>query len=354
MKKVLLLLLTFAWILTGTSAFAQADAESSIRAMLPVLDSILRASWELDRAYNPADAEYFWTVLGYLSVNWEAANPQSEVLESELRVPRLLMREYASAAFLEYDDLLPLPEAKEDFFVRYDASWDAYFVRLGDMGESTVTLRNWNQQEDGSISVELTMDAPDVPQLCSLRASMVANPYADSVAEPTFLWSVSAAEYRAGIPVSRTRSVTLDGAEEALVESRYTSALGFTVWLDGVHFYASGNPAEEGFERFSALDAEASLEIVPVEIPAEEAKSFLQEAVGDFPADASIGQPQELTLDSGKTCPFQEATSGAMTYRYYLLTDAGKTFAATAQFPKDASQTWGARLEILVKTFEIA
>ena len=72
MKKVLLLLLTFAWILTGTSAFVQADAESSIRAMLPVLDSILRASWELDRAYNPADTEYFWTVLGYLSVNWEA------------------------------------------------------------------------------------------------------------------------------------------------------------------------------------------------------------------------------------------------------------------------------------------
>ena len=73
MKKLLALLLTVTMLLGGVSAWAQED-EAGVQAMLPVLDSVMRAMVEMDCSYQPQDSAYFWMVLSLLAVNWGQDN----------------------------------------------------------------------------------------------------------------------------------------------------------------------------------------------------------------------------------------------------------------------------------------
>ena len=116
-----------------------------------------------------------------------------ELEENELTVPRQVMQEYASAAFLDYDDLLPIPAESETVMVRYDEAWDAYYVGLGDVGDSYTQIASVSQLEDGSTQVEVTMGSYDVPQMYTMQAVLAPNPYADGMADPVYLYSVSSA-----------------------------------------------------------------------------------------------------------------------------------------------------------------
>lgn len=192
MKKLLALLLTVTMLLGGVSAWAQED-EDEVQAMLPVLDSVMRAMVEMDCSYQPQDSAYFWMVLSLLAVNWGQDNLLCEIEENELKVPRQVMQEYASAAFLDYDDLLPIPAESETAMVRYDEAWDAYYVGLGDVGDSYTQIASVSQLEDGSTQVEVTMGSYDVPQMYTMQAVLAPNPYADGMADPVYLYSVSSA-----------------------------------------------------------------------------------------------------------------------------------------------------------------
>ena len=77
--------------------------------------------------------------------------------------------------------------------VRYDEAWDAYYVGLGDVGDSYTQIASVSQLEDGSTQVEVTMGSYDVPQMYTMQAVLAPNPYADGMADPVYLYSVSSA-----------------------------------------------------------------------------------------------------------------------------------------------------------------
>ncbi len=195
MKKLLALLLTVSMMFAGISA-ACAQEDEDVQAMLPVLDSVLRAMVELDCDYQPRDSAYFWAVLSMLAVNWGMDHLLCEIEENELRVPRQVMQEYAAAAFFDYDDLLPVEDG--GFSVRYDEGMDAYYLGLGDAGDSYTEIAGVSQLEDGQTQVEVTLKAGDGALLYTMEALLVPNPYADGIADPIYLYSVSSATLAQG------------------------------------------------------------------------------------------------------------------------------------------------------------
>lgn len=345
MKRLLAAVLAICMLL---AAPAFAEESGSLEDMHPILDSVLRAM-EGDMVYAPGDSAYFWSVLGLLCINWEWDNPLCEISESELRVPRQAMQEFATAAFLEYSDLLPLPEG--EFFVRYDEGWDSYFVMMADGGESWTEMSEPTWNEDGTATVDVSLNAYGTPDILVMRATLAANPYADAVTEPTYLYSVSAAEIIEKNPVSRTRVIEMEGTQEEIVEARYTSEFGFTIWLDAERFFASADPATEGLERFESINnPDVTLTIVPVEITAEEAESFLAEALFEL---EEVSEQREVEMENGLYCISAEGLSEGMAYRFYLVVSDSGAFAITASFPEEAMEGSGARLEYAVTSMRI-
>lgn len=175
-------------------ALAEAQ-DPKLEAMMPILDSLVRTMGiEGEVAYAPKDPEFFWTTLYLMGVNWGHTHPLVEQQEDgSVRVRRPVMQEFASAAFLEYDDLLEVPAGLAES-VKYLEEWDAYELSPSDIGDTVTRLDGVVGNEDGSVTATVTLYGGEGEKLGSIRFSLVANPYAQGISEPTYLYTVSAAE----------------------------------------------------------------------------------------------------------------------------------------------------------------
>lgn len=190
MKKLVLIIL--ALMLAGMPC-AMADEYDKAANMAPIIDSVVRAMVEAgiqgEAGYAPRDAEFFWSVMYLMGVNWSKDNPLCEMDGDSIRVPRKVMQEYATAAFLDYDDLLPLPD---DTAISYDERGDAYIMPMSDMGDTKVSYADVSPGKK-RILVEAVLLDGEENQLATVNFVLVDNPYADAVTDPTFLLTVKRA-----------------------------------------------------------------------------------------------------------------------------------------------------------------
>lgn len=159
--------------------------------MEKALDSLMVTCTAYERTYDSQDADFFWQVISYGVQYHTEEIPLAEVLEEEIRLPRMAVQEFATGLFADYQDLPQLPEGHPT--VRYDADWDAYvFSASSCMIPFETQLLNAYEKEDGQIRIAALLNDTDTgkPLRCYIF-HLVLNAYADGITDPIFPYSVS-------------------------------------------------------------------------------------------------------------------------------------------------------------------
>ncbi len=173
------------------------ETAKKLDAMLPILDSILRTMGvEGEMQYAPRDPEFFWSVLYLMGVNWGTVHPLVQGDGDAILVDRKVMQEFASAAFLDYDDLLEVPESFAAS-VRYDekSSVDDYALTPSDMDEAESKMDSALVRADGHIEVVAGLYDLEGQELGAVTFLLSDNPYVSGISDPIFYYSVENAEF---------------------------------------------------------------------------------------------------------------------------------------------------------------
>ena len=164
--------------------------DEDIEAMLPVMDSVIRAMKENDSDYAPDDDTFFWTTIYLAAVNFGESLQMAEAKGAYVTVNRQTVQEIASACFEKYSDLPEIPDTVSGA-VSYDKKQDAYLFALSDIGDSNTKVVDAEPNGDTTmVSVEFT----SWDEAENYEFTLVPNPYADAIAEPVFLYTVRSAE----------------------------------------------------------------------------------------------------------------------------------------------------------------
>lgn len=347
MKRFISILMALVLLASGACLAEAQDADADVAAMLPVLDSVMRAMIERNCAYAPDYNDYYWTTLCMLAVNWNIDDPLCEVVGDELRVPRKLMEEYAVAAFHTFDGL---PAIGDDFTLAYyDEAWDAYMVGLGDVGDSFTYIYDYEFIGDGTVMAVVVMGSHDESALYTMLASLAPNPNGEGY---TYAYSVTEGILTEIGPDTRARTVMMQGDEELILETRYTSPYGYELWYDPSVVQLNN---AEGYVEFVPADPDAlpnvSLTIMLAEVSDDEADSLLNEITADYTeAGWEMGEIRQDELDSGLTCNICEGYDDGALIRLYQFQGALGVYCVTAAYPEEAAEGFGKRFDIMIKT----
>ncbi len=163
---------------------------SQLEPMEKAFDTLLLSCLENGLTYDSQDPVFFWTALYYGIVNHMDDIPLAETVESEVRVPRMAVQEFATGLFADYSDLPEIPAEVTN--IRYDEGWDAYLFALSDRGQTYTKLLNAYENGNGSIRAAAVLynSETDSPLACSVFI-IEQNSFADGIADPLFPYTVS-------------------------------------------------------------------------------------------------------------------------------------------------------------------
>lgn len=144
-----------------------------------------------------------------------------------------------------------------------------------------------------------------------------------------------------------TTDTTADAAASDAAATSDATADNATATDDGTQFAAD--------VYVPADNADVSLTVQPsTTLTADDAEASLQEASYTEDADATVGEIESFTMDSGVSASTVEVISGGVVYRYYFIAGDSLTLCVTAQFPEEATEGYGARMEEMVAGIEFA
>ncbi len=171
----------------GTDAPAEIPQEA--QAMLPIFDSILLAS-DGTTAHSALYIDYFWSVLYHILSN------HSDLLtatgENDGLYVRQSVQECAAAAFGDYSDLPIDTLVPEEHGLSYDEGWDAFaLVWMSDRSATETTITAWNANGDGTYTAEAVLTSEEGAVVSTATFTLKDNPYADGIADPLFLYTVT-------------------------------------------------------------------------------------------------------------------------------------------------------------------
>ncbi|MEG1811227.1 MAG: hypothetical protein RR232_06440 [Clostridia bacterium] len=168
------------------------EVEQKLNAMMPALDSVMRAMGE-QTEYAPKDQNFFWSTLYLMGANWSKVNALIELKDGKIQVPHKVMQEFATGAFLDYGDLLPLPSSMEGS-IKYDEGMDKYVLSASDAGDAYAMLGEHTLNADGSITLSASLLDWNDTTIGTYTFELKANPYVDGITEPIFYYSIASAK----------------------------------------------------------------------------------------------------------------------------------------------------------------
>ena len=169
------------------------NTQERMTAMLPVFDSILRAMSENDaNRYAPKDGYFFWYTLYLMGNNWGHTHSLVKMESGLPVVGRKVIQEFASAAFLDYSDLLPVPDSLKTT-IAYDAALDAYRLSPSDKGDSETRIVSVSAAANNAINVKAGLYDSMGEMLCIAEFIVVDNPYVSGIADPNYFYTVKTA-----------------------------------------------------------------------------------------------------------------------------------------------------------------
>lgn len=167
----------------------------NMKTMAEPADALLMCMVENDIAYDPADSTFFWKALYYFAGIYGPGHTLAEVDENGvLKLPRQTLREYASTLFADYDDLLAIPPSMNSS-IEYNSDWDAYILSTGDRGISQSEITAFSDDGDGTYTITVELKGTVENDLIAKgEFKLVKNEYTDGITEPTYFYSIAAAE----------------------------------------------------------------------------------------------------------------------------------------------------------------
>lgn len=194
---------------------------------------------------------------------------------------------------------------------------------------------------------------------------------------------------------TRSRDIIIEGETETVIETLFTSASGYSIWLQDGWMWpsAAGATAEEtaiaddaatddgtwleadadgeGTQNDTWLagdsltyapdvyvpanNADVSLTVQPaLGLTADDADSMLGEASYTDDAEAVVGEIQTFAMENGVEAKCIEVVSGGTVYRYYFIPGDSFCLCVTAQFPEEAAEGYGARMEEMIASIAFA
>ena len=190
--------------------------------------------------------------------------------------------------------------------------------------------------------------------LFTMFATVQPNPYADAVADGTFPYTVSEGILTENGPEVRTRTISMQGEPEEIIETRYENPYGYALWYSDA-FKEADEAGDATMVEFVPVDPDAlppvSLTIARNEV--EDGEALFEEALADHrEAGFEVGEIETGTLESGLAYRQCECVSEGVVSRFTLIEGEMGAYCATATFPVEAAEGYGTRLDMIVKTIE--
>ena len=206
-----------------------------LSSMAAPIQALTRAMAGDGYTYDPYLPVFFWTSLQHALSLSGGDHALVQTAGDELQVPRQVAQEFATALFLNYNDLPPLPDTLPG--IRYDEGWDAYF--LGQEAAPSaipIAVTSVTPGGSGSYLVDVTASQGEQAQV-TFRFTLVPNSYADGITQPTFLYTVSAVEC-----LSQSGSLThsATGAFDKLLDA---SAASFDFGAESYRIFRVEDPS---------------------------------------------------------------------------------------------------------------
>ncbi len=149
--------------------------------------------------------------------------------------------------------------------------------------------------------------------------------------------------------------VETDGVLEAVTQTRFTeNILGISFWYESEYLvvYDSVGEVEDLPTIIINPVGEDSMLPVYLEITAADAlgmtpEQFLEEMPGIYGLDEA-GPVTEVVMDTGEDFSCRSGLRGDIYYEFYTVTGSDVPLCITVQFPLDAIEGYGARLDRLI------
>lgn len=183
---------------TQVAEFRAEDLTTEQQNMLAVMDSLNMCMVENEWEYEPENPDFFWSALTYTIGNYSNLrdNETSGLITIEdgvMKVYYRLVQEYATGLFEDYSDLLEIPAGNT--MVALDADNEYYDFNMGDRGLSYGKIVSWVDNGDGTSTVETQLlGAEDDSVIADYIYTLVANPYADGIEDPLFVYTIRSVE----------------------------------------------------------------------------------------------------------------------------------------------------------------
>ena len=174
---------------TSEPAKEPLEVSDDIMAMLPVMDSLIRATMETDTAYAPKDDGFIWTTLYLAVVNFGETLQLAEVKDGRASAKREAVEQLAAACFERFESLPDIPETLSAAIRSKNGT--AYSFGLSDIGDSSTQIAD--VQTDGD-TVKVWVDFSSWDEAQSFVFTLAANTRASEKPEAIFKYSVRSVE----------------------------------------------------------------------------------------------------------------------------------------------------------------
>ena len=165
----------------------------NLNNILAVMDSYMMCMEENGDTFEQ-DKDAYWTLLYYILGNYGTMRDSVKITDSEMKVPREVVEEYASALFADYSEL-PDISKQQGPMISYDEKEDSYIFGLGDRGCSASKIVSSWDNGDGTYNVIAKLyGLEDDSTICTWVFTLIENEYADTIKDPLFYYSIANAK----------------------------------------------------------------------------------------------------------------------------------------------------------------
>lgn len=159
----------------SAQARVQGAADPALEAMMPVLDSVVRAMGIGESsAYLPHDAAFVWNVLYQMGNNHGDALPAAQNRADAALVGRAALDEVAAAAFMDQSAVPQLPK-DNPFGIMFDAAAYAYILPLSDTGDTETKVEEVVKIQDDTLDVLVGLYLGSGERLGGIRFLLAPN-----------------------------------------------------------------------------------------------------------------------------------------------------------------------------------
>ncbi len=177
---------------TDTDNTQEQPVANEMANMSQPIDALLQTMLVEKTVYSPEDNDFFWDALTLFAAGYGGEHQLATETDNAIEMPSQAVQEFASVLFSDYDDLLPLPENYEN--AAYDEAYDQYVFSKIELVDTTVDLTLLSA-ENGVYEVEATMKNNLLDKkVGTWLVTMIDNPYADGITNPTYLYSIASIE----------------------------------------------------------------------------------------------------------------------------------------------------------------